>query len=432
MNILLISHYAGAPQYGMEFRSYYMAREWVRQGHHVTIVGASYSHLRHKQPPLGEENLEGIRYLWLPTSTYQGNGLARVRTMFQFVIQVFRRSRELADILNTPRTDTEVSTEKNIQNLKTSQSENLKNLVIASSVYTFDIYPCRRIARLAHAKLIYEVHDLWPLSPMIIGGYSKWHPFIWLLQRGENYAYRHCDMVVSIIDKSLPHMQRHGLTPDRFCCIPNGYLPQEWEQLDTLTLPQQHLHAIHTLRQQNKTLIGFAGGHTQSTAMHILIQAAKTLQSRTDLTFILVGDGPQKAQLIQLTQDLHLSNVTFLPPIPKDTIPLLLTQFDICYAGGVHSLLHQYGTSFNKITDYMLAAKPIIFSVDEPDSLVQRVGCGLQVEAENTAQVAQAILQLADLTPQQRDAMGTKGRNYATQNLQYPILAKQFLQSCNQ
>ena len=406
MNILLISHYAGAPQYGMEFRSYYMAREWVRQGHQVTVVGASFSHLRHHQPPTGEETLEGIHYLWLPTSTYEGNGLARVRTMFQFVAKVFRRSREFAALK--------------------------PDIVIASSVYTFDLYPCRRIARLAHAKLVYEVHDLWPLSPMIIGGYSKWHPFIWLLQRGETYAYRHCDMVVSIIDKSLPHMQRHGLTPDRFCCIPNGYLPQEWEQLDTLTLPQQHLHAIHTLRQQNKTLIGFAGGHTQSTAMHILIQAAKTLQSRTDLTFILVGDGPQKAQLIQLTQDLHLSNVTFLPPIPKDTIPLLLTQFDICYAGGVHSLLHQYGTSFNKITDYMLAAKPIIFSVDEPDSLVQRVGCGLQVEAENTAQVAQAILQLADLPPQQRDAMGTKGRNYATQNLQYPILAKQFLQSCNQ
>ena len=60
MNILLISHYAGAPQYGMEFRSYYMAREWVRQGHQVTVVGASFSHLRHHQPPTGEETLEGI------------------------------------------------------------------------------------------------------------------------------------------------------------------------------------------------------------------------------------------------------------------------------------------------------------------------------------------------------------------------------------
>lgn len=475
MNILLISHYAGAPQYGMEFRSYYMAREWVRQGHQVTVVGASFSHLRHHQPPTGEETLEGIHYLWLPTSTYEGNGLARVRTMFQFVAKVFRRSREFAALK--------------------------PDIVIASSVYTFDIYPCRRIARLAHAKLVYEVHDLWPLSPMIIGGYSKWHPFIWLLQRGENYAYRHCDMVVSIIDKSFPHMQCHGLTPDRFCCIPNGYLPEEWvkngevvnsevvnsekaaavnsqfttsqkrEQnvrkrsvqepaLETVakyvsvakpsslglcraqetstklihnsqvTLPEQHTYTIQGLREQGKIILGFAGGHTQSTAMHIFVQAAKELQNRPDLAFLLVGDGPQKAELIQLAESLQLSNIQFLPPIPKNAIPLLLTQFDICYAGGVHSILHQYGTSFNKITDYMLAAKPIIFSVDEPDSLVQHVGCGIQVEAENTAQVVQAIEQLTNLSSEQRNIMGMKGHDYAVANLQYPTLAKEFLEKC--
>ena len=45
MNILVISHYAGTPQYGMEYRSYYMAREWVGMGHQVTVVGASFSHI---------------------------------------------------------------------------------------------------------------------------------------------------------------------------------------------------------------------------------------------------------------------------------------------------------------------------------------------------------------------------------------------------
>ena len=30
MNILLINHYAGSPQYGMEYRPYYLAREWVK------------------------------------------------------------------------------------------------------------------------------------------------------------------------------------------------------------------------------------------------------------------------------------------------------------------------------------------------------------------------------------------------------------------
>ena len=85
----MISHYAGAPQYGMEYRSYYMAREWVGMGHRVTVVGASFSHLRKTQPPVGRECLEGIDYWWLPTVEYEGNGWKRVLSMFQFCHQVY-------------------------------------------------------------------------------------------------------------------------------------------------------------------------------------------------------------------------------------------------------------------------------------------------------------------------------------------------------
>ena len=38
MNIVYIEHYAGTPALGMEFRPYYLAREWVRAGHRVTVA----------------------------------------------------------------------------------------------------------------------------------------------------------------------------------------------------------------------------------------------------------------------------------------------------------------------------------------------------------------------------------------------------------
>ena len=400
MTILMISHYAGAPQYGMEFRSYYMAREWVNMGHRVMIVGSAFSHLRKRQPTAGKETIDGIEYLWLPTRRYEGNGAGRAFSMFQFVWQVYRHLRSL--VLNP-------------------------DVVIASSVYTFDIYPCRRIARKCHARLVYEVHDLWPLSPMVIGNLSRWHPFIWLLQCGENYAYRHCDMVISILDKAFPHMQRHGLSPDRFCCIPNGFRQEEWNECNKATLPAEHTDLLNRLKGQGCTVVGFAGGHTQSTAMQVLVEAARILHSRNNLAFVLVGQGPQKEELIALAQQYQLDNIYFLPPIEKQAIPPLLDRFDICYAGGVHSILHQYGTSFNKITDYMVAGKPIVNSVDEPDSLIERVGCGLQVEAENALQVSKAIAQMADMTEVERAALGAKGHKYAIQNLEYKTLAQRFI-----
>ena len=62
MNILLINHYAGLPQYGMEYRPYYLAREWSKMGHNGAIVAASFSHLKSKQPRVnGSASEELIR-----------------------------------------------------------------------------------------------------------------------------------------------------------------------------------------------------------------------------------------------------------------------------------------------------------------------------------------------------------------------------------
>ena len=58
MNILLVNHYAGSPVYGMEYRPYYLAKEWVKLGHHVTIVVATYSHIRLKNPDVNDEYCE--------------------------------------------------------------------------------------------------------------------------------------------------------------------------------------------------------------------------------------------------------------------------------------------------------------------------------------------------------------------------------------
>lgn len=54
-NIFLINHYAESPEMGMEFRPYYFAKLWTEMGYNVTILAASYSHLRKNNPVLDSE-----------------------------------------------------------------------------------------------------------------------------------------------------------------------------------------------------------------------------------------------------------------------------------------------------------------------------------------------------------------------------------------
>ena len=89
MNILYINHYAGGPVYGMEYRCWYLAREWVRAGHSVTIVGASHSHVRAKQPSMNgrftREVVDGVSFVWCQTPAYRGNGVGRVLNIVAFL-----------------------------------------------------------------------------------------------------------------------------------------------------------------------------------------------------------------------------------------------------------------------------------------------------------------------------------------------------------
>lgn len=155
-------------------------------GHRVRIIAASQSHVRTHQPEMAgvriDEVIDGIEYTWLSTPKYAGNSVRRVLNMLTFVWRLWKTARELVQAVKP-------------------------DVVIASSTYPMDIWPAHRIAKLANAKLVFEVHDLWPLSPMELGGMSRWHPFILLAQAAENYAYRHADVVISMLPKVREYME---------------------------------------------------------------------------------------------------------------------------------------------------------------------------------------------------------------------------------
>lgn len=404
MNILLINHYAGSQKYGMEYRAYYLAKEWVKLGNQVTIVAATFSHLRLNNPVVEKdyqfELIDGIKYIWFKTPAYEGS-LKRILNMGTFVYKVNKYAKRLS-------------------------KEERPNLVIAGSCYPLDNYVAHKIAQLSGSKYTYEVRDIWPMSPKLIGGYSDHHPFIWVMQKAEDYAYRHVDKVVSLLWNAEGHMLERGLPHGKFVCVPNGYYPDEWtsDKFD-LPLPEEHQRAFDKLK--GKTIVGFAGGFAASGNVISLVKAADVLKDRSDIHFVLVGKGPELPSYNKVIEENNLLNITILPSVPKSLIPAINKHFDIAHLGGLHSELHQYGTSYNKMTDYMLCSLPIVQSVDEPGSVVERVGCGIRVEAENVEAIAKAIAQLADMPSDERKKMGIKGKEYVVNNLPWNKLAKDFL-----
>ncbi len=408
MNILLINHYAGSPKHGMEYRPFYLAREWVKLGHQVTIVGASQSHLRSKQPDtkgnITKQQIEGIRYVWLKTPSYRGNGMGRVLNMLTFIMRLFLFSSRI------------------IAGCK-------PDCVIASSTYPLDIYPARYIARRNKAKLIYEVHDLWPLSPIELGGMSPWHPFIMVMQMAENFAYCVSDRVVSMLPKAADHMREHGMVSEKFSYVPNGIDINEWEGLRGF-LPEEHNTILSNLRKKDQFIVGYAGSHGVSNALHYFIEAAALVKGQS-VSFVLVGQGPEKEELQIQAMDLGISNIVFLPAVSKSAISTLLDFMDILYIGWNRIPIYRFGISPNKLFDYMMAGKPVIHGIEAGNDLVAESGCGISIPPENPEAIATAIIKLKNMTQAERVGMGLKGREYVMKNHDYKILAKKFIAVMN-
>ena len=129
------------------------------------------------------------------------------------------------------------------------------DVVIASSTYPFDFVAARSIARLTGARLIFELHDLWPLSPMELGGMSRWHPFIVATQLAEDYVCRWADKVVSLLPRAESHLAERGLAPGKFEFIPNGVVLDDWEQCQENPLPAEAARRLAEIRAAGEKIV---------------------------------------------------------------------------------------------------------------------------------------------------------------------------------
>ncbi len=409
MNILIINHYAGSPKHGMQYRQFYLAREWQKLGHKVSIAAASFSHVRSQNPKINGnvtmEEIDDVRYIWFRTPQYEGNGIGRVLNMLVFGLSLALSGPRIFGFCKP-------------------------DLVIASSPHPFIIFGAGRIARVFSARLVFEVRDLWPLTLIELGGISSRHPFIIMMQKIENIAYRGSDHVISLLPKAAGYMKEHGLSDGKFTYIPNGICVEEWhgETEAKAKGDSRHIRAVSQIKEDGKLIVGYAGAHGLANGLRTLIDAAALLRSHP-VSFVLVGHGPEKEALERAALQNGLQNVLFLDSVPRSAIPELLTSMDILYIGLKNEPLFRFGISPNKLMDYMMAGKPIIHAINAGNDLVAEAKCGISVAPEDPNAVAGAVIKLMDMTVSERARMGLRGKEYVQAHHDYRVLAKRYLEA---
>jgi glycosyltransferase involved in cell wall biosynthesis len=397
--VWIINQYGSLPSTGIGGRHRDLARELAKLGYDVIIVSSRWTHLVRDPDAAAtapaNEGFEGFRFVRLPSRRYKhAHDKLRIVNWFVFAWHVARLRNRLKD---------------------------KPDVILYSSPSLVGYIGARWLAWRSDAKLVFEVRDIWPLTFQEVGGYSSRHPFIRFLQWLEDYAYRTADHATSNLQGAGEHMLKRGLPADRFTWIANGFAVDEVR--DAEPLPASVVESIPA----EGFKICYAGTMGSANALEPLIEAARQLsERRSDIYFILVGQGRNKASLLERARALGLSNIVFLDAVPKRQVQSVINQCDACFIGWKDSSLYNYGIAANKLFDYLYAGKPILHSYSGKFDPIFRYGAGVTVPAENSSSIAMAALQLRNMSEADRKSMGEKGHQAAMAEHEYAVLARKY------
>ncbi|MDW8316665.1 MAG: glycosyltransferase [Anaerolineae bacterium] len=140
----------------------------------------------------------------------------------------------------------------------------------------------------------------------------------------------------------------------------------------------------------------------------------------------LVGDGDLWQAWQALARDLGLEGcVHWVGRVPFDRIPAYYNAADALVMPSVTRPADGLNVC---VLDAMACAKPVIGSTAAGNELVIRNGVnGYLIPEQDPAALAGAILRLAALSPEQRQAMGAAGRRLVETEFGWPPLARRYL-----
>lgn len=397
-NIWYISKYIAPPSAAkVSARGFLILKEFVRLGHKASLFTSDSNHLINP-PELStaflHQNEEGVDVHWIRTKKYEGSrSLKRMISWLDFELRLFLMPKK--DLL-------------------------VPDIIIVSSLSLLTIINGFILRRRYCCKLVFEVRDIWPLVLTEAGKINRLNPFIFFLAYLEKLAYKKADILVG----TMPNLSKRvtevlGKKRDVYC-IPQG--------VDTSLLhPPLPLSEDFVAKYipKDKFIICHAGSIGADNALETLMSCARLMKDRTDIHFLIVGEGHLKAKFQKETSD--LANITFAPRVEKMAVQSLLALSDVVYFSVHKSQLWTYGQSLNKIIDYMLSSKPIVASYSGFPSMINEANCGSYIEAEDINALRIEFERMAAMTPEQRNEIGKRGREWVLKNRQYQTLATHYL-----
>ena len=407
MRILLIHQYFLEKDDGGGSRFNEMTRVWEEKGHEVTVL-AGMVHYNTGKKRAKYKGKFTYKDQFAPKTTvirchvseaYNVNFLGRLWAYFSFVLSSiyagFFKAEGKFDVI-----------------LVTSPP-----LFVGITAYVLSIF--KRI------PFAFEVRDLWPESAIDTGVLQN-KLIIKMAYWFEAFMYRKAKLINVLTPAFRDKLvNEKGVPAEKVVFIPNAADFSISDKILQSDFNRDQFRAEHGL--QGKTVITYVGAHGVANHLIQVIETAELMRDNDKVLFQLIGSGMQKPMLEEEVKKRGLTNVKFVPPVPKTEVfkYILASEFGTSVLKKVDTFKTIYS---NKTFDYMACKRPILMVIDGVSrKLVEDAACGVYVEPENPKDFADKIRQYLEKSDDEIQRQGLSGYHFAKKQFDRDILANKYL-----
>lgn len=392
MKIIYLHQYFKTPAEPGGTRSYWIAKELIKNGHEVIIVTAKVLDNKSRE----EKVIDGIKVIYLNEGYDQKMSvLTRLKTFLKFVW----------------KSTYEANKHKNV------------DLVIATSTPLTIGIPALFLKWFKKTPYVFEVRDLWPEVPIQMGAIKN-SLLIKLTRLFEKTIYKNALHVVALSPGMQEGVLRY-IPKEKTSMIPNMAKKDEfWPRKKNIQLEKRLGLKTSSYKIIHFGALGLANGADK------ILESAILLKNDDSVEFLFVGGGSTEDELIKICIDNNLSNVKFLGSFPMDELSEIVNLCDVSIIS-FKDLPILYTNSPNKLFDSLSAGKPIIVnSAGWTKDIARKYNCGYYVNPNNPEELAEKI-KFLQKNPEVMIQMSSNSRKLAEEKYDKSILSKKFVEVVN-
>lgn len=399
MHILFLTHYFPPEVNAPASRTYENAKQWIRAGHQITVLtcapnhpnGIVYDGYQNRLRQWDEK--DGIKVLRVKTFLSANAGF--VKRILNYVSYMFSAILFCHLVRNV-------------------------DIVVSTSPQFFCGLAGYFVSRLKGASWVLEIRDLWPESIIAVGAIKN-RQIITALEGIESFMYRKADRVIALTEAFKRHIMKRGVLDERISIIKNGADLSQFKPM-----PKENPFLMEE-GLTGQFIASYVGTHGMAHGLQTIFKAAEILKDRKDVTFLLVGDGAERNNLLRKKEAMGLKNVIMLGQQKKERMPEIIAASDACMVLLIKQELFK-AVIPSKIFEAMAMERPIILGVEgESREIIEEGACGICIEPENPQALADAVMTLCE-NRELAESLGKNGKAFVANEYDREKLAKTYLQ----